>query len=119
MKYFKPEEFMCLCGDCGKYQIEDELATKLDQAREIAGVPFKINSGVRCAKHNADIGGVKGSSHLSGKAADIRADTGNKYYAILKGLIGAGFTRIGLGKRYIHVDVDHAKPQNTVWQYAS
>ena len=118
MKYFRPDEFECKCGDCRKCTIDPELAQKLDTAREIAGIPFYINSGVRCSKHNADVGGAKGSSHLTGKAADIRADTGKKYFAILRGLIGAGFTRIGLGGNYIHVDVDKAKPQDTVWRYA-
>jgi len=43
----------------------------LNQLRELAGRPIKINSGYRCAKHNAAIGGAPHSQHKLGKAADI------------------------------------------------
>ena len=47
MKYFKLEEFDSpdLKGS-GKNMKKDFLV-KLDEARELAGIPFKINSGFR------------------------------------------------------------------------
>ena len=42
-----------------------------DEIRRRAGVPLKVNSGVRCTQHNADVGGVWNSLHLTGHAIDL------------------------------------------------
>lgn len=44
--------------------------------REAFGMPIYVNSGYRCAALNAAVGGVKGSQHIRGEAADIT--TGSK-----------------------------------------
>ncbi|MCQ2294677.1 MAG: D-Ala-D-Ala carboxypeptidase family metallohydrolase [Bacteroidales bacterium] len=43
----------------------------LDPARELWGKPLVVTSGYRCAKLNELVGGVAGSQHLRGCAADI------------------------------------------------
>ena len=43
--------------------------------RNLANAPIKINSAYRCPEHNAKVGGVKNSQHLSGLAADIVCNT--------------------------------------------
>ena len=68
-KYFKLQEFACPC--CGQVHINSGLVVLLDGARGMAGHPFKINSGWRCQKHNAEVGGVTTSRHLIGCAADV------------------------------------------------
>ena len=90
---------------------------RIDDAREIAGVPFSINSGWRCKKHNAEVGGGDKSAHLKGLAADIRADDSSHRYHILKGLFEAGFARIGIGNGFIHCDDDREKPPAMAWTY--
>jgi uncharacterized protein YcbK (DUF882 family) len=75
----------------------------VNNAREYAGVPFIINSGYRCEKHNREVGS-QSANHPSGKAVDIRATDGPTRGKILKGLYRAGFTRIGIGKDFIHAD---------------
>ena len=45
--------------------------------RDDVGVPVHINSGCRCEKHNARSGGVKGSKHTKGLAADLSCLKGN------------------------------------------
>ncbi len=44
----------------------------LEPLRAFAGCPIVINSGYRCPALNAAVGGVPGSQHQSGQAADIR-----------------------------------------------
>lgn len=34
------------------------------------GKPYHVTSAFRCAKHNAEVGGVSNSYHLSGRAID-------------------------------------------------
>ena len=89
---------------------------KLDHARELAGISFKITSGYRTKEHNAEVGGVPNSSHLIGVAADIAVGSGKERYIILNALIKAGFKRLGVAKTFIHCDTDPNKP-NSVWTY--
>lgn len=113
--HFKNSEFSCNC--CSKTVINQELFDKLNQAREIAGIPFVLNSAYRCEKHNKAVGGSSTSSHIKGLAVDIKADTGHKTFVILDALLKVGFTRIGIAETFIHVDVDKEKTQNTIWTY--
>ncbi len=68
-------EFECHCGcrmpDSARANIEALVEQVLDQARERYGKPVCVNSGYRCARHNAAVGGVANSQHLRGEAADI------------------------------------------------
>ena len=91
----------------------------LDEARELAGVPFKINSGYRSVAHNKKVGGLENSSHLIGVAADISCDTSSKRYRILASLIAVGFTRVGIAETFIHVDNDATKTPGVAWTYAA
>lgn len=114
--YFKPEEFACKCG-CGVNNIQEELIKKLNVARNIAGVPFKITSGYRCPEHNKKVGGVANSSHIDGSAVDIYCDNDSDRFKIILGLLIAGFTRIGIGKDFIHCDIDAKKSPDVIWKY--
>ena len=109
------KEFGCPC--CGDYEMDMYLLGRLDKARERAGVPFQINSGYRCAVHNEEVGGSSTSSHLDGCAVDIACNTSKHRHAILRGLIEAGFTRIGIGKTFIHADLDLSKDGSVIWLY--
>ena len=75
MVHFRPEEFRCRC--CGglppavRENIETLVTEVLDPARQRYGGPVLVNSGYRCPKHNAEVGGVPNSQHMRGEAADI------------------------------------------------
>jgi len=103
-------------------EIEDgnmdlDFLAKLDKAREIADIPFKINSAFRTPEHNAKVGGKPNSSHLRGLAVDISAADSRTRFIILGALIKAGFNRIGIAKTFIHVDDDQEKSGKVVWVY--
>lgn len=117
-KNFNSEEFKCPC--CNR--TIDSLAfrlfvAKLQEARDIAGIPFVVNSGYRCAKHNKAVGGKPNSSHLKGVAADISARTSSARFRIVDALLKAGFRRIGIGESFVHVDMDAEKVQSVMWTY--
>jgi hypothetical protein len=86
----------------------------IEEAREIAGVPFVINSGYRCPEHNKAVGSTS-TNHTSGKAADIQATDGPTRGKILKGLYSAGFKRIGIAKDFIHADITDSV--ESAWLY--
>ena len=75
-EHFARSEFKCKCG--GKYcdgypaEMNKKLINILEELREYyGGKPVSIRSGVRCKKHNANVGGVSNSAHTKAKAADI------------------------------------------------
>ena len=79
----------------------------LDPLREWYGRPIFVNSGYRCAELNKAVGGVEGSYHLTGCAADIdtrwgREENGKLFDYIREHL---PFTEVGWegGGRWIHV----------------
>ena len=75
--YFSRKEFACKCGRyCNGYpaQMQRGVVELADRARaELKGVGF-ISSGLRCRRHNADVGGVSDSRHLVGKAIALRIE---------------------------------------------
>ena len=114
LKYFKLSEFDDAPGT-GKNMKKDFL-TKLDKARDIADVPFKITSGYRSKETNKKVGGVSTSSHLKGLAADISCKDSSTRQKIVSALIQAGFTRIGIADTFIHCDTDKDK-NDAIWLY--
>ena len=114
-KFFEDYEFECPC--CKQANISPLFVNCLDAARLRAGVPFKITSGYRCPNHNRAVGGSPTSSHMLGIAVDIAAGASGIKFLIVKALIESGFTRIGIGKDFVHVDMDGMKPSNVMWTY--
>ncbi|MCW4050404.1 MAG: D-Ala-D-Ala carboxypeptidase family metallohydrolase, partial [Candidatus Bathyarchaeota archaeon] len=93
------------------------LLQMLNEARTHAGMPFYISSGCRCDDHNKATGGKVDSAHLTGKAADISAIHSRTRCKVLKALIETGFFRIGIGRTFIHVDIDYSKSREVIWLY--
>jgi len=69
-KNFSRSEFSCKC-QCGFSTVDVELLKVLEIVRAHFKKPIKINSGCRCEKHNAHIGGALNSKHKLGIAVDI------------------------------------------------
>lgn len=109
-RYFKDSEVLGL---------DTELVAMLDRARAIAGVPFIITSGLRTESHNELLPeSVKDSSHLTGNAVDLSCPDSLNRFAILKGLITSGFTRIGIYSSHIHADNSKTLPPDVCWYVA-
>ena len=117
LKHFSYEEFASPDVPHSGSYMDDDFLSMLDNAREIAGIPFKINSGYRTIEHNYEAGGKPNSSHIVGKAADISVKGSRQRWIITEALIQAGFNRIGIAKTFIHVDSDDTKDANVIWTY--
>lgn len=106
-KNFKLSEFHCHCNrsDCKTTRIDDELLDRLQYMRDRADINVNINSGYRCAKHNASkaVGGSKTSKHPMGQAADIVVK-GMKASDMAKLAVEAGFRGVILYNNRVHVD---------------
>lgn len=72
-KNFKLEEFKCGCS--GKYctgypaQLNINFLKNMQKLRNKYG-SLTVTSGLRCVTYNSNIGGIRGSKHTQGKAAD-------------------------------------------------
>ena len=112
VQYFERSEFKCKCGKCGGFPVEpsEELVLILEKIRKYFGKPVVVNSGIRCATHNANVGGASMSQHLNGTAADIVVNGIDpervaKYAETLLPKSGG----IGRYKTFTHVDVRSTK----------
>ena len=110
IRYFKRAEFRCPCGRCGGFPVEpqESIARTVDEIRYRLGIPISIvdggGSGVRCAAHNAEVGGVANSQHLYGLAADLHsAASPAQMKAVAEDVMGRT-GGIGLYDWGIHVD---------------
>ena len=89
---------------------------KLDKARQLAGMPFIINSAYRSPDHPLSIKNPN-SSHIKGLAVDISVKDSRSRFIILDALIKVGFNRIGIADTFIHVDLDIDKSNKVIWTY--
>lgn len=121
-KHFNYDEFDSPLQQGSGQLMQDEFLQRLDHARDIAGIPFKITSGFRI---DQDIERLlkqgykvsKNSSHLKGWAADIATPSSQHRYKIIEALLEAGFNRIGIAESFVHVDSDPDKPAEVIWTY--
>lgn len=70
--HFGPDELTCRCCGRGLDLINPRLLDLLEQLRwNIGGLPLVLSCAYRCPAHNAEVGGVMGSQHVLGNAADV------------------------------------------------
>ena len=117
LKYFELWEFDSPDEKGSGSKMDENFLTKLDAARLLADIPFKINSGYRTPKPNKKVKGEPNSSHLKGLACDISATNSKARFKIVEALILVGFHRIGISDTMIHVDDDVSKVSEVIWLY--
>lgn len=94
------------------------LAKNLQVLRDEVKKPIKITSGYRSPEHNAKVGGVKSSRHITGEAADfkIAGMTPKEVAAVIEKLIAAGKMEeggIGIYSTWVHYDHRNTKARWT------
>lgn len=116
--YFGVSEFDSPDEPGSGEMINPVFVAKLDSIREDVGFPMKINSGVRTLHHNKEVGGVENSAHTAPCycAADIRVRSRAQRDTIIASAKRHGITRIGIGRTFVHLDIDSTKPSAT-WYY--
>ncbi len=111
IKYFKKSEFKCKCGGkyCNGFPVEpkEKLIKVADRTRAYFGNKAIVSSGVRCEKHNANVGGVSGSRHKLGKAMDFTV-SGMSASSVLAYVQKQPEIRYAyaIDSNYVHMDVE-------------
>ena len=126
-KNFQSNEVACHCG-CGEDEMDSGFMRMLQELRDQAGFAFRINSAMRCEKHNSEVSSYKKKAgiHTFGKAVDIAVGHigTTQTLLLIKQAQALGFTGLGLNLRgprkgrFIHIDSrgsDFSPP--AVWTY--
>ena len=110
IRHFTREEFECHCGGkyCNGYPAEPakQLIQVADRVREHFGAPAIVSSGVRCETHNAIVGGISNSRHLTGKAMDfcVTGKSAEQVLAYVKLQPEINFA-YAIDSEYVHMDI--------------
>lgn len=104
-EHFHAKEFACHC--CGTLLLDERLVESLEALRALSDLPIRVNSGYRCERHNAAIGGSPNSQHKLGRAADIVIAGKHPATVALLATQIPGFAAGGIGRynTFTHVDV--------------
>lgn len=110
--HFKKSEFACK-DNCGFNDIDIRLVNILEQIRtHFNNNPIIITSGCRCAKHNAQVGGVANSYHTKGKATDFTIPNVNMNEVLSycnelvnNGTLRYAYTNNTYMKNTVHIDI--------------
>lgn len=114
------------CPDGCGLKLQPKVIEFLEWLEKFVGKEMTVNSGARCPKYNAIVGGGKNSAHQLGLAVDIDLnDSSNFRYLVYKGIFKYEIKRIGQGKTFVHVDFAKGKlpdgsgeyPQGVMWTY--
>ena len=102
------------CPCCDKVILDKVFFVKLRSTRYLCDFPFVIHSGYRCEIHNREVGS-KTINHILGKAADIRCLDSRDRFLMVKTLMEVGMLGIGIGKTFVHCDIN--RTLQSIWTY--
>lgn len=91
--------------DTNEVIVDKELLNKLQEFRDIVGIPVVLNSAYRTPEYNQSEGGAENSYHTKGKAVDIPLLEGYTVEEMVDIAERVGFDGIGKYSWGIHVDV--------------
>ncbi len=94
-----------------------DLLNSIARLERLVESTLEFTSGYRCMECNVKAGGVKNSAHTRGMAVDIHCTNSQERFQILQVALAIGFSRTGIGRSFIHLDVDTSLPQDVIWTY--
>jgi hypothetical protein len=98
--HFSVRDIACHC--CGEVYIWAEALDALEGLRRSVDAPLTINSGHRCALHNARVGGAPLSMHKR-LAFDVALATHDPA-RLAQAARASGFRGFGYGQAFLHLD---------------
>ena len=96
-KYFSPSEFKKCVPSCSIEDMDGGFLALLDKVREKAGIPIVLNCAYRSREWDKSKGRSGNSAHTRGKAVDIRCNTSENRYKIIKAALSVASAVSGLG----------------------
>ena len=117
LQWFKPEEFEKCLVPCKMEQCDETALQRLDRLRSLCGFPIRLNCAYRSPEHEKAQGRSGESAHCRGLAFDVAYKNSEQLAYIVATAQKVGFLRIGIGKKFVHLDCDFTKPYPRIWLY--
>lgn len=114
-KFFSENEFTrigCSIADCN-----DDSLRRLDALREHYGKPIILTSAYRSRESELAKGRSGTSAHTTGNAFDIKCSSSRDRYLLVLCALSVGFSRIGIGRNFLHIDDSVNHTQRVIWHY--
>lgn len=104
---------------CDESEIHPELLDKIRSMQALCGFRFDINSGFRPKIWEFKHGRNGSSSHSKSPslAVDISTVDSHVRYKVVSSALAAGIPRIGIGKSFVHLDIDETKAHPIIFHY--
>ena len=102
---------------CGLESLSSKLVDMLILAQKMAGFQFTVTSAYRSQAYERSKGRRGTSSHCRGLAVDVSAIDSHTRFKIIAAALWSGFPRIGVGKRFLHLDIDESKAHPIIFHY--
>ena len=104
---------------CSPEQIHSQVLDYVRSAQALCGFRLRITSGFRSKAYERSKGRNGSSSHSKtpGLAVDISVVDSHTRYKVILALLYLGVPRLGIGKTFIHLDIDESKPHPSIFHY--
>ena len=117
--YFKDSEFQKV--GCSRSDCNPDALSALNRLRHVCGFPFVLTSAYRSPYNEQLHGRSTTGPHTTGHAFDVRCVSDNQRFIIVSLAPQFGFTRIGIGRNFVHLDnlasVPGSKKKPAIWHY--
>lgn len=110
-------DFSHVVPACSPEDISRDLREKLIFAQSFAGFPFTFTSAYRSEAYERSKGRKGTSSHCRRLAVDVSARDSHTRYKVVLAAAMAGIERIGVGKTFVHLDIDYTKAHPIIFHY--
>lgn len=116
---FDPEtlDFKSCVPRCEEKDLHPDLVSMLKSMQSLIGWPLLITSGFRPKTWEFSRGRDGSSSHTKKLAVDVSASDSHARYKIVVAAGAVGVPRIGIGKNFVHLDIDETKVHPIMWHY--
>lgn len=102
---------------CVESDLSPVLVELIRRAQHLAGFTFTITSALRPLSWELAHGRRGSSSHVKGLAVDISTRDSHTRFKVLMSLGVVGVPRLGVGKTFIHADIDETKAHPIIFHY--
>lgn len=110
-------DFRSCVPACSESDLSPALVELIRRAQHLAGFTFTITSALRPMSWELSHGRRGSSSHVKGLAVDISTVDSHTRYKVLLSLGVVGVPRLGVGKTFIHADIDETKAHPIIFHY--
>ena len=102
---------------CTEADLRPAVRDAIIMAQKMCGFQFTITSALRSQEWERNHGRKGASSHCKGLAVDISTIDSHTRFKVVASLLYAGFPRLGIGKTFVHADMDETKAHPIIFHY--